>query len=74
MHIKIIKALLDPNILSLFLWSKTKLSNQHVHLGLLYILRYAITFKTKPKTRINIYSRDKIMVNSSVVHFSIKRQ
>jgi hypothetical protein len=29
MNIKINKALLDPNFLSLFLWSKAKLSNQH---------------------------------------------
>jgi hypothetical protein len=74
MHIKLNKALLDPNFLSLFLWSKTRLSNQHIHIGLLYILRYAITYKTNNKTRINIYSRDKIMVNSPEMHFSIKKQ
>jgi hypothetical protein len=74
MHIKIDKAFLDPNFLSLLLWSKTSQGNQHIHLGLLYNLRYAITYKTKHNTRINISGGDKIMVNSPEVHFSIKRQ
>jgi hypothetical protein len=71
MHTKINKALLDPSFLSLVLWSKTKLSNQHIHLGLLYNLSYAITYKTKHKTIINIYITGKIMVNLPEVHFSI---
>jgi hypothetical protein len=71
------KALLDPNFLKLSLTVslvQNKASNQHIHLGLLYNLRYAITYKTRHKSRINIHSRDKIMLNSPEVHFSIKRQ
>jgi hypothetical protein len=64
---KINKALLDPNILSLLLWSKTRLGNEHIHLGLLHNFSYAITYKTKHKSWINIFGRDKIMVNSPEV-------
>jgi hypothetical protein len=74
MHIKINKALPDPNFLSLFLWSKTRLGIQHVHLGLLHNWIYAITYKTRHKSRNNIPGRDKIMVKSPEVYFNIKRQ
>jgi hypothetical protein len=74
MHTKINKALMGPKFLSLILWSKTRLGNQHIHIGLLYNLRYAITYKTHYNSRINISGRDKIMVNSSEVYFNIKGQ
>jgi hypothetical protein len=67
------KALLDPNFLSLLLWSKTKLCNQHMHLGLLWILGYAFIFKSKHKLRINISGNYKIMINSPEVYLGIKR-
>jgi hypothetical protein len=74
MHIKINKALLDPNFLPLILWSKTSLKNQHIHLELLYILSYPITYKTKHKIRINISDSYKIMVNSQKMYLVIRRQ
>jgi hypothetical protein len=36
-------------------------------------LSYAITFKTKNISRINIYDRYKIVINSPVVHSGITR-
>jgi hypothetical protein len=74
MPVKINKALQDPNFLPQLLWYKTKINNQHVQIGLLYNLIYANTYKTKHNSRINISGRDKIMVNSPEVYFSIKRQ
>jgi hypothetical protein len=74
MYIKINKALLDPNFISLVLWSKTRLNNQHIRLGLLWNWRYAITYKTKHNSWINIFGRDKIMINSPEVHFIITRE
>jgi hypothetical protein len=68
------KALMDPNFLPLFLWSKTRLGIQHILLGILKNWIYAITYKTRHKSRINISGRAKIMVNSPEVYFSIKRQ
>jgi hypothetical protein len=38
------------------------------------MLCYAITFKTKHISRINISGRYKIMINSLVVHLDIQRQ
>jgi hypothetical protein len=60
-----------PNFILHMLWSKTSLKNQQTHLKLLWILIY--TFMNR-KTHIfgnNISNRDKIMVNSPKVYFSI---
>jgi hypothetical protein len=73
MHIKINKHQLDSNVLTHGLWSKSKLGMQHIHLELLQILSYAITFKTKHISRINISNRYKIMANSPEVHLGIER-
>jgi hypothetical protein len=53
---------------------KNKLDIQHIHLELLWILRYAITKKNKHISRINISDNHKIVINSPEVHFGIKRQ
>jgi hypothetical protein len=72
MHVKI-TALLDPKFLSLILWVKTRLCNQHTHLGLLGNWSYAINFKSKHNSRINISISCKIMSNLPKVYLSILR-
>jgi hypothetical protein len=74
MHIKINITVLEPNSLLHILWHKTSLRKQHTHLELLWILIYTIMIKNKHKLGNKTYTRDKIMVNSLVVHFSITRQ
>jgi hypothetical protein len=56
------------------LWPKIKLGMQQIHLELSWILSYAITKKNKHITIINISGNYKIVINSSEVHFGIKRQ
>jgi hypothetical protein len=73
MHIKIKEHQNYHNFLTHGLWSKTKLGMQHIHLELPYILCYAFTSKIKHKSRINIFVKHKIMVNSPEVVLCIKR-
>jgi hypothetical protein len=73
MHIEIKIIVLEPNFLLDILWPKTSLRNQQTHLELLWILIYTIMIKNKHKLGNNIYNRNKIMVNSPEVHFSITR-
>jgi hypothetical protein len=47
---------------------------QHIHLEILWILRYANTKKNKHFSRINISDNYKIVINSPEGHFGIKRQ
>jgi hypothetical protein len=74
MHIKINIAVLKPNLLVHMLCPKTSLRNQQTHLELLWIPIYTFKIKNKHKLGNNIYNRDKIMVNSPKVHFSIASQ
>jgi hypothetical protein len=74
MHIKINITVLEPNSLLHILWHKTSLRKQHTHLELLWILIYSIMIKNKNKLGNNISNKDKIMVNSREVHFSITKQ
>jgi hypothetical protein len=74
MHTKINTHQNDPNFLTHVLWSKTNVGMQHIHLGLLWILIYAIAKKNKHISRINIYGNYKIVINSPKVHFGITRQ
>jgi hypothetical protein len=62
------------NFITHDLWSKTKLATQHIHLELPYILGYAITKKIKHISRINIFVKYKIVINSPEVHFGPKIQ
>jgi hypothetical protein len=64
----------DPNFLPHVIWSKTKLGMQHKHLELLWNLTHAIIKKNKHISRINIYVKYKIVINSPKVYFGIKRQ
>jgi hypothetical protein len=73
MHNKINNHQRGPNFLTHGLWSKTKLGMQHINLELLKILSYAITLKIKHISRINIYNKYKIIINSPEVHLDIKR-
>jgi hypothetical protein len=73
MHIKINKHQNDSNFLTHGLWSKTKLGMQHIHLELLWILSYAITLKIKHFSKINVYDKYKIVINSPEVNFGITR-
>jgi hypothetical protein len=61
-------------LLSVGLWSTTKLGMHHIHLELLWILSYAFTKKNKHISRINIFVNYKIVINSPEVHFGIKGQ
>jgi hypothetical protein len=63
----------DSNFLTHDLRSKTKLGMQHIHLELLWILSYVFTKKIRHISRINIFDNYKIVINSSEVHFDIKR-
>jgi hypothetical protein len=73
MHINIKKHQKDPNFLTHDLWSKSKLVRQHIHLELLQILSYAITFKLSINHE-QIFMIDiKIMINSPEVHLGITR-
>jgi hypothetical protein len=74
MHTEIIIHQNDSNFLTHDIWSKTMLGLQHTHLELLYILSYAFTKKIKHISRINIYNKYKIVINSPEVHFGLKRQ
>jgi hypothetical protein len=56
------------------LWPKTSQKNQQTHLKLLWILISAFMSKNKHIFGNNISIRDKIIVNSSEVHFIITRQ
>jgi hypothetical protein len=56
------------------LWSKPKLGMQHIHLELLWILSYAFSKRIEHISRINIYDKYKIVINSPKVHLGIKRQ
>jgi hypothetical protein len=71
MHIKINKHLLDPNFLTAILWTKTRLHAQQLDHGPFEILNYAITFKTKHNSRINVYNSSRIMINSPEVNLDI---
>jgi hypothetical protein len=46
---------------------------QHIDLELLQILGYAITFKTKHISRINIFGKYKIVINSPEMSLGIQR-
>jgi hypothetical protein len=74
MHIKINITVLEPNPLLHILWPKTSLRKKQTHLELLWILIYSIMIKNKNKLGSNISNKDKIMVNSPEVHFSITKQ
>jgi hypothetical protein len=74
MHTKIITQQNDPNFLTHVIWSKTSLVVQHIHLELLWNLSYEVLKKIKHNSRINIYVNYKIVINSPVVCFGIKRQ
>jgi hypothetical protein len=74
MHIKINIIELEPNFLLDTLWPKRSLGKQQTHLELLWTLIYTFMIKNKHKLGNNISNRDKIMVNSPEVHFSITRQ
>jgi hypothetical protein len=74
MHTKINKQPNDLAFLTHFIWSKTRLGMQHIHLELLWILTYASKKKNKHISRINIYDNYKIVINSSKEYFSITRQ
>jgi hypothetical protein len=54
----------DPNILTHVIWSKTSLGMQHIHLELLWSLSYAFSKTIKHNSRINIFGKYKIVVNS----------
>jgi hypothetical protein len=72
MHIKINITVMGPNFPLHMLWPKTSLRNQQIHLELLYILISTFMNKNKHKLGNNSSNRDKIMVNSPKVYFSIK--
>jgi hypothetical protein len=74
MHIKINITVPGPNFLLHILCPKTSLRNQPTHLELLWILIYTIMIKNKNKLGNNNSNKEKIMVNSPEVHFSISRQ
>jgi hypothetical protein len=74
MNIKTNITLIGPNFLTLILCPKTSLETQQTQLWPLYILIYTFMIKNKHKSGNNISSRDKIMINSSEVHFNITRQ
>jgi hypothetical protein len=61
----------DSNILTHGFWSKTKLGMQHIHLEQPKISSYAFTKKIRHISRINIFDKYKIVINSSEVHFGI---
>jgi hypothetical protein len=73
MHRKINKHPNNPNFLTHVLWSKTNLGMQHIHLELPLLLGYSFTKKIKHNLRINTSGKYKIVINSSEVHFGIKR-
>jgi ERCC4-related helicase len=74
MHTKIITQQNDPNFLTHVIWSKTSLVVQHTHLELLWNLSYEILNKNKHNSRIIIYGKYKIVINSPEVCFNIKIQ
>jgi hypothetical protein len=74
MHTKIITPQNDPNFLTHFIWSKTSLVVQHIHLELLWNLSYVFSKKNKHNSRINISGNYKIVINSPEVCSSITRQ
>jgi hypothetical protein len=73
MHTKINTHQNDSNFLTHEIWSKPKLVMQHIHLEILWILSYAFTKKNKHISRINIYDKYKIVINSPEVHFGVTR-
>jgi hypothetical protein len=54
MHTEIITQQNDPNFLTHVIWCKTSVVVQHIHLKLLWNLRYEILKKNKHNSRINI--------------------
>jgi hypothetical protein len=54
MHTKIITKQNDPNFLTHVIWFKTNLVVQHIHLELLWNLRYVFSKKNKHNSRIII--------------------
>jgi hypothetical protein len=73
MHTKINTHQKDPNFLTHVIWSKPKLGMQHIHLELLWILSYAFSKKDKHISIIIISYNYKIVINSPMVNFGIKR-
>jgi hypothetical protein len=74
MHMKINMHAMGPDFLTHGVWSKSKLGMQHIHPELPKILSYAFTTKIKYISRINIFVKYKIVINSREVHLGIKRQ
>jgi hypothetical protein len=64
MQIKINVTVMRPNLLLHMFWPKTSLKNQQTNLKLLWILISTFMSKNKHIFGLNIYNRDKIMVNS----------
>jgi hypothetical protein len=74
MHTKIITQQNDPNFPTHFIWSKTSLVVQNIHLEQLWNLSYIFSKKIKHNSSINISGNYKIVINSPELGFGIQIQ